>query len=82
MRSKIVLVHGIITPNVKDVHGGMEEDFNAAMSMLQEWEKAGTLKLRVQAQPMFKSTVGDPQRFVDFGVKIVKNKVHSTLSRR
>ncbi len=52
----------------KDVHGGMEADFEKAMAMLHEWEKNGTLKLRTQAQPMFKTTKGDPQRFVDFGV--------------
>jgi len=65
-----ILVPGIITPRIKDVHGGMEEDFKTAMAMLHEWEKNGTLKLRVQAQPMFKTTEGDPQRFVDFGAKM------------
>lgn len=65
-----VLVPGIVTPNIKDVHGGMEADFEAALAMLHEWEKAGTLKLRTQPQPMFKTTEGDPQRFVDFGVKM------------
>lgn len=65
-----ILVPGIITPRIKEVHTGMEEDFKTAMAMLHEWEKEGTLKLRVQAQPMFKSTTGDPQRFVDFGVSM------------
>ena len=64
------LCPGIITPNVKDVHGGMEADFKDAMAMLHEWEKNGALKLRTQAQPMFKTTEGDPQRFVDFGVQM------------
>ena len=50
----------------------METDFEAAMDLLQKWEKDGTLKLHTLAQPMFKSAVGDPQRFVDFGVKMNK----------
>ena len=64
----LVLTPGVVTPNIKDVHGGMEEDFKAALALLHEWEKAGTLKVRNLPQPMFKSAVGDPQRFVDFGV--------------
>jgi predicted amidohydrolase YtcJ len=74
------LVPGIITPNVKDVHGGMERDFETAMAILHKWEKDGTLKLRTQAQPMFKTTVGDPQRFVDFGAKM-KQQYDSDLLR-
>ena len=66
------LCPGIVTPNIKDVHDGMEKDFRVAMDMLQQWEQDGTLKLRTQAQPMFKSAVGDPQRFVDFGVAMMK----------
>lgn len=66
------LCPGIVTPNIKDVHGGMEKDFRVAMDMLQEWENSGKLKLRTQAQPMFKTTEGDPQRFVDFGVEMMK----------
>ena len=66
----LVLTPGVITPNVKDVHGGMEEDFKAAMALLHEWEKAGTLKVRNRPQPIFKTTVGDPQRFVDFGAEM------------
>ena len=66
----LVLTPGIITPNIKDVHGGMEEDFRAALAMLHEWEKAGTLKVRNQPLPIFKSAVGDPQRFVDFGAEM------------
>jgi hypothetical protein len=61
---------GVVTPNIKDVHDGMEKDFEAAMALLHEWEKDNTLKLRTFAQPMFKSATGDPQRFVDFGVKM------------
>ena len=66
----LVLTPGVVTPNIKDVHGGMEEDFKAALALLHEWEKAGTLLVRNQPQPMFKTTVGDPQRFVDFGVQM------------
>jgi predicted amidohydrolase YtcJ len=66
----LVLVPGIITPNIKDVHDGMEKDFDTAMSILKQWEDDGSLQVRTQAQPMFKTTVGDPQRFVDFGVKM------------
>ena len=64
------LCPGIITPNIKDVHDGMEKDFETAMALLHEWETAGELKLRTVALPMFKSAVGDPQKFVDFGVKM------------
>ncbi len=64
------LCPGIVTPNIKDVHGGMETDFEAAMALLHELEKSGDLKMRTLAQPMFKSAVGDPQRFVDFGAKM------------
>ena len=71
---------GVVTPNIKDVHGGMETDFEAAMALLHEWEKAGTIKLRTQAQPMYKTTEGDPQRFVDFGAKM-KETYDSDLLR-
>ena len=65
-----ILVPGIVTPNIKDVHGGMEADFKEAMLMLREWEQNDSLKVRIQAQPMFKTTEGDPQRFVDFGASM------------
>ncbi|WP_146402331.1 amidohydrolase family protein [Planctomycetes bacterium CA13] len=35
-----ILNPGIITPNVKDTHGGMERDFEASMEILAELEKA------------------------------------------
>lgn len=63
---------GIITPNIKDVHDGMEKDFEAALKLLHSWEENGTLKMRTVAVPMYKSAVGEPQRFVDFGVKMNK----------
>ncbi len=66
----LVLTPGVVTPNIKDVHGGMEEDFRAALTLLHEWEKEGTLLVRNQPQPMFKTTKGDPQRFVDFGAEM------------
>ena len=76
----LVLTPGVVTPNIKDVHGGMEEDFKAALTLLHEWEKAGTLLVRNQPQPMFKTTEGDPQRFVDFGVEM-REKYNSDLLR-
>ena len=63
---------GIVTPNSKDTHGGMETDFKAAMKMLADDEKNGKLNLRVVALPMFKSADADPQRFVDFAVEMSK----------
>ncbi|GLP96400.1 amidohydrolase [Paraferrimonas sedimenticola] len=76
----LVLVPGIITPNIKDVHGGMERDFETAMDILQDWANKDKLPLRVQAQPFFKTPVGDPQRFVDFGERMSK-KFNSDLLR-
>ncbi|WP_152286601.1 amidohydrolase [Flavicella marina] len=66
------LCPGIVTPNIKDVHGGMERDFETAMNLLKEWENQGTLKLRTVALPMYKSAVGEPQKFVDFGARMNK----------
>ncbi|WP_420582751.1 amidohydrolase [Reichenbachiella sp.] len=63
---------GIVTPNIKDVHGGMEKDFVVAMDILKGWENDGSLKMRTVALPIYKSAVGDPQKFVDFGVKMNK----------
>lgn len=71
---------GIVTPNMKDTHGGMEKDFEAAMTMLQEMADKGELKLRTFPAPFFKSKNGDPQRFVDFGVKM-RDKYNSDLLR-
>ncbi|GLS84466.1 putative amidohydrolase [Paraferrimonas haliotis] len=76
----MVLVPGIVTPNIKDVHGGMEKDFVTAMDILQEWADADKLPLRVQAQPFFKTPVGDPHRFVDFGARM-KQKYNSDILR-
>ena len=67
-----VLNPGIVTPNVKDTHGGMERDFEASMEMLAELEKEGTLKLRVQALPFFKNADADPERFVAFASRMQK----------
>lgn len=64
------LCPGIVTPNIKDVHDGMEKDFIVAMDMLKEWEEDGSLKMRTVGVPMFKSSTGDPQKFVDFGAKM------------
>lgn len=64
------LCPGIVTPNIKDVHDGMEKDFVVAMDLLKEWEDNGTLKMRTVAAPMYKTAVGDTQKFVDFGAKM------------
>ena len=48
----------------------MEKDFVVAMDILKEWENDGSLKMRTVALPMYKSAVGDPQKFVDFGAKM------------
>ena len=66
------LAPGIVTPNIKDTHGGMEQDFQIAMEMLREMDESGELKLRTFAQPMFKKKDGDPQRFIDFAVDMSK----------
>lgn len=71
---------GIVTPNMKDTHNGMEKDFESALAMLQEMAQKGDLKLRTFPAPFFKSKNGDPQRFVDFGDKMRK-KYNSDLLR-
>lgn len=63
---------GVVTPNVKDVHGGMETDFKIAMDMLSEMAETGELKCRTFAQPIFKKKDGDPQRFVNFVLDMSK----------
>ncbi len=65
-----ILNPGIVTPNVKDTHGGMERDFEASLELLSELEQAGTLKLRVQALPFFKNAKADPQKFVAFASRM------------
>ncbi len=69
---------GIVTPNIKDVHDGMEKDFVVAMDLLKEWENNRTLKMRTVAAPMYKTAVGDPQKFVDFGAKM-KERYNSDM---
>lgn len=64
------LCPGIVTPKIKDVHGGMETDFISALNLLRKWEEDGSLKMRTVAAPMYKSAIGNPQKFVDFGVKM------------
>ena len=71
---------GIVTPNMKDTHGGMEKDFEIALAMLHDMEKKGELKLRAFPQPFFKNKKGDPQRFVDFGVRM-REKYNSDMLR-
>ena len=71
---------GIVTPNMKDTHGGMEKDFEIALAMLHDMEQKGELKLRTFPQPFFKAKKGDPQRFVDFGVRM-REKYNSDMLR-
>ena len=61
-----VLNPGIVTPNIKDTHGGMESDFRAALKILSDLDTKGELKLRVWPLPIFKSATADPARFVKF----------------
>ena len=58
----------------------MEKDFEAALAMLQNMADKGELKLRAFPTPIFKKKDGDPQRFVDFGVKM-REKYNSDLLR-
>jgi len=67
-----ILNPGIVTPNVKDTHGGMERDFEASIELLSEWEREGSLKLRVQALPFFKNAKADPDKFVAFASRMHK----------
>jgi hypothetical protein len=73
---------GVVTPNIKDTHGGMETDFKAAMAMLTELDKEGKLLLRVQALPMFKSATADPARFVAFAKEMSEQYNSDRLSVR
>lgn len=75
-----ILNPGIVTPNVKDTHGGMERDFEASMEMLAKYEDEGTLKLRVQALPFFKNADADPEKFVAFASRM-KEKYQGEMLR-
>lgn len=57
---------GIVTPNMKDTNGKMQDDMKAALAMLHEREKAGTLKLRSFVLPFVKNPKLDVQQLVDF----------------
>lgn len=57
---------GIVTPNVKDTNGMMQEDMKAAYKMLSEMNEAGTLKLRTFAQPIFKNPKADTAQLIGF----------------
>lgn len=71
-----ILNPGLVTPNVKDTHGGMEKDFRIAMDILSDLDKKGELKLRVLPLPIFKSAEADPARFIAFA-KEMKDKYNS-----
>jgi predicted amidohydrolase YtcJ len=77
-----ILNPGVVTPNIKDTHGGMETDFKAAMAMLAELDKQGKLLLRVQALPMFKFATAEPAKFVAFAKEMSKQYNSDRLSVR
>lgn len=57
---------GVVTPNIKDTHGGMEDDFRNTMKYLHSLETQGKLPMRSVVLPMFKNNKADPKRFVAF----------------
>jgi hypothetical protein len=57
---------GIVTPNMKDIHGGIEKDFEIALAMLHDMEQKGELKLRTFPQPFYKAKKGDPATLCGF----------------
>jgi len=61
---------GIVTPNMKDTNGRMQEDMKAALAMLHEREQAGTLKLRTFVLPFVKNPKCDTQQLIDFTVSM------------
>lgn len=77
-----ILNPGVVTPNIKDTHGGMETDFKAAMAMLTELDKEGKLLLHVQALPIFKSAIADPAKFVAFAEEMNRQYNSDRLSVR
>lgn len=69
---------GVITPNIKDTHGGMEEDFRKTMKYLHSLERQDRLPLRAVVLPMFKNNKADPKKFVAFA-KEMNEKYNSDL---
>lgn len=57
---------GIVTPNMKDTNGKMQDDMRAALKMLREREEAGTLKLRTFVLPFFKRPDADSEQVMAF----------------
>lgn len=57
---------GIVTPNMKDTNGGMQDDMIAAMKNLREREQAGTLKLRTFVLPFVKNPKADLDQLMSF----------------
>jgi len=57
---------GIVTPNMKDTNGKMQEDMKAAAALLHEREQAGTLKLRTFVLPFFKRPNADTEQVMAF----------------
>jgi predicted amidohydrolase YtcJ len=57
---------GIVTPNMKDTNGKMQDDMKAAMENLSKRENAGTLKLRTFVLPFFKRPNADIEQVMAF----------------
>ncbi len=57
---------GIVTPNMKDTNGKMQDDMKAAMENLSQREKAGTLKLRTFVLPFFKRPNAETEQVMKF----------------
>jgi len=57
---------GIVTPNMKDTNGRMQDDMRFAMKLLREREQAGTLKLRTFVLPFFKRPDADTEQVMAF----------------
>ena len=69
---------GVVTPNIKDTHGGMEDDFRDTMKYLSSLENQDKLPLRAVVLPMFKNNKADPKKFVAFA-KEMNEKYNSDL---
>lgn len=57
---------GIVTPNIKDTNGKMQDDMKTAMALLKKREQAGTLKMRTFVLPLVKNPKADTGQLMDF----------------
>lgn len=74
-----VLVPGIVTPNVVDAQGSMD-DYEKIMSMLAEWDKEGKLPMRLITLPWFKSPKMEPVKMAEFAARM-RDKYNSDTLR-